>query len=265
MIQFIVLLLILLCQINVNAFTSSGLRSKSMTKTTLSTQLRMGLFDMFKPDPEAEAKKEAEKEEMMRAQREILERRRNPKKMRVYEDNYEARRLDLAKERAVYNFQAGDQGDPLDEFNRLKKAGKIKVSGEERDAGSSRLGSEGLQEVRTDERMPYIDSGYVPEEQQPEKKTVVKKVAAPPVVGKQKMADEEDDDDIVVVKVGKKRNVAGGNRVAAFTDEVATEEEEEEERIRNSGGEASDVLGNLVEDMADGVMKGFKGLFDGKE
>ena len=34
----------------------------------------------------------------------------------------------------------------------------------ERDAGSSRLGSEGLLEVRVDERMPYIDPGYVDED-----------------------------------------------------------------------------------------------------
>ena len=55
--------------------------------------------------------------------------------------------------------------DPLEDWQRLRDEGKIKMGKDlERDAGSSRLGSEGLLEVRVDERMPYIDQGYVDED-----------------------------------------------------------------------------------------------------
>lgn len=53
----------------------------------------------------------------------------------------------------------------MQDWQRLKDEGKIKMGKDlERDAASSRLGSEGLLEVRVDERMPYIDQGYVDEE-----------------------------------------------------------------------------------------------------
>jgi len=109
--------------------------------------------------------KEREKEEQLRAQREILERRRNPQKMREYEEKKDAERKKYAEERAVYSSFQGrkDDGyDPLQDWQRLRAEGKVKMSKDlERDKGSARLGSEGLIEVRVDERMPYIDQGYV--------------------------------------------------------------------------------------------------------
>ena len=132
---------------------------------------KMGFFDNIfsksTPDsnnnPASKSLKDIEKEEQMQAQREILERRRNPKKMLEYEQMKEAERLKYAEERAVYKFQtkSGDETyDPINEWKRLKDEGKIKMSKDlERDSKSSRLGSEGLIEVRVDERMPYIDQG----------------------------------------------------------------------------------------------------------
>eukprot|EP00596_Hydrurales_sp_CCMP1899_P007734 CAMPEP_0119039996 /NCGR_PEP_ID=MMETSP1177-20130426/9787_1 /TAXON_ID=2985 /ORGANISM="Ochromonas sp, Strain CCMP1899" /LENGTH=192 /DNA_ID=CAMNT_0007004605 /DNA_START=93 /DNA_END=671 /DNA_ORIENTATION=- len=108
-----------------------------------------------------------EKEEALIAQKEILARRSDPKKMREYEQKNEANRIKLAEERAVYKFQQkqAEGYDPLTDWQKLKDEGKIKMSKDlERDSKSSRLGSEGLIEVRVDERMPYIDQGYVDEE-----------------------------------------------------------------------------------------------------
>ena len=108
-----------------------------------------------------------EKEKMIEAQKEILERRRNPAKRREYEEKIERRRQALAEEKDVYTFQnkKEDGYDPLVDWKRLKDEGKIKMSKDlERDVSSSRLGSEGLIDVRVDERMPYIDQGYVDEE-----------------------------------------------------------------------------------------------------
>lgn len=108
---------------------------------------------------------EREKEEMLAAQKEILERRRNPKKMREYEETKEQQRKKLAEERAMFKFQQKNEGDPIEDWKKLREEGKIKMSKElERDKSSSRLGSEGLIGVRVDERMPYIDQGYVDEE-----------------------------------------------------------------------------------------------------
>lgn len=46
-----------------------------------------------------------EKEEALAAQKEILARRSDPKKMRAYEEKNDANRRKLAEERAVYKFQ----------------------------------------------------------------------------------------------------------------------------------------------------------------
>jgi hypothetical protein len=108
-----------------------------------------------------EAKQRAEQEA---AQREILERRRDPTKMQEYEQRVAVKRSQLQQDRAVWDFQNKVQEgyDPLSEWQRLKDEGKIKVGSDlERDPTSSRLGSEGLIDVRIDERLPYIDQGYV--------------------------------------------------------------------------------------------------------
>jgi len=56
-------------------------------------------------------------------------------------------------------------GDNLEAWKAAKAEGKIKTatSGLERDEGSSRMGSDGLFAERVDERLPYIDRGYVDE------------------------------------------------------------------------------------------------------
>ena len=105
-----------------------------------------------------------ERAEQEAAQKEILERRRNPEKMEQYEDKVATSRAKLQEEKDVWGFQGKveDGFDPLTEWERLKDEGKITVGSQmERDPDSERLGSEGLVEVRTDELLPYIDQGYV--------------------------------------------------------------------------------------------------------
>ena len=56
--------------------------------------------------------------------------------------------------------------DGLEEWKRLKAEGKVQASDDmERDADSGRLGSEGLIATRIDENLPYIDQGYVGDDQ----------------------------------------------------------------------------------------------------
>ena len=113
------------------------------------------------------AAKERRKREQEEAQREILERRRNPQKMQEYDQRQLQKRKELAEEKSVYDFQnkVEDGYDPLNEWKRLRSEGKVKVGSDlDRDEGSRRLGSEGLIDVRVDERMPYIDQGYVDED-----------------------------------------------------------------------------------------------------
>ena len=108
-----------------------------------------------------------EREDMEAAQREVLERRRNPAKMQEYEQEKLKNRAKLAEEREVYDFQNKVEAgyDPLTDWTRLRKEGKIKIGNDlKRDETTSRLGSEGLIDVRIDERMPYIDQGYVSED-----------------------------------------------------------------------------------------------------
>ena len=132
----------------------------------------MGIFDDLKLIFSDEGKKNREEykrqqfEEQEAIQREMLERRRNPEKMQEYYDDRRKRLKTLSEERDVYKFQNKiEKGyDPLKDWQRLREEGKIKIGEDlERDAKSARLGSEGLQDVRVDERMPYIDQGYVEE------------------------------------------------------------------------------------------------------
>ena len=62
--------------------------------------------------------------------------------------------------------QNSEGADTLDEWKKLKDEGKVLSSDEmERDAQSARMGSEGLIAERIDENLPYIDQGYVGEDQ----------------------------------------------------------------------------------------------------
>ena len=56
-----------------------------------------------------------------------------------------------------------DGEDRLEQWKQLREDGKVKTSNQERDADSSRLGSEGLIAERIDEKLPYVDDGYVDE------------------------------------------------------------------------------------------------------
>lgn len=137
---------------------------------TASTSLRMGIFDdlrlIFSEEgrnnrAEYEARERAE---MEAAQKEILERRRNPDKMADYNRQVAEGRRKLMEDRQVWDFQKKVEKDydPIDTWKQLREEGKIKVGSDlERDESSRRLNSEGLIDVRIDERMPYIDQGYV--------------------------------------------------------------------------------------------------------
>jgi hypothetical protein len=143
-------------------------RSSSSSSTTA---LQMGIFDdlrlIFSDEGrQNRAEYEArEKAEMAAAQQEILERRRNPEKMAAYNRQVAENRRKLMDEKQVWDFQkkVGDKDyDPLTDWQQLRKEGKIQVGSDlKRDESSRRLGSEGLIDVRIDERMPYIDQGYV--------------------------------------------------------------------------------------------------------
>uniref|UniRef100_A0A7S2LQ95 Uncharacterized protein n=1 Tax=Leptocylindrus danicus TaxID=163516 RepID=A0A7S2LQ95_9STRA len=151
------------------AFVGNTLRRQQISSTGLS----MGFFDDLAFIFSEEGKKnraaydERERAEMEEAQRIIIERRKNPEKMAEYEQKIMEKRAKLQEERDVWDFQnrVQDGFDPLTEWNTLRKEGKIQVGSDlERDEGSRRLGSEGLVDVRVDERMPYIDQGYVDED-----------------------------------------------------------------------------------------------------
>jgi len=147
-------------------------RMAGSTTSSSSSSLNMGLISdlqlIFSEEGKANraAAAEKEKREMEEAQLEILERRVNPEMMEEYERGINQRRTALMKEKEVYKFQneVKEGVDPLDEWKQKRAEGKIVVGEDlERDPSSERLGSEGLQEVRVDERMPYIDQGYVDE------------------------------------------------------------------------------------------------------
>ena len=150
--------------------SSHGFVMNSAART--SSALHMGLFDdlklIFSEEGRANraAYEERQRQEMEEAQREILERRVNPEMMGEYEEQVRARRRKLMEEKDVYKFQneVQDGIDPIDEWKQKRAEGKIKVGDDlERDESSRRLGSDGLVDVRVDERMPYIDQGYVDE------------------------------------------------------------------------------------------------------
>uniref|UniRef100_A0A7R9Z6V8 Uncharacterized protein n=1 Tax=Pseudictyota dubia TaxID=2749911 RepID=A0A7R9Z6V8_9STRA len=149
------------------------LQSAPALKEMSTISLSMGIIDDLRLIFSEEGKQnraawdEREKAEMEAAQREIMERRRNPNKMEEYMEGIEKNRAKLQEEKEVYDFQQKvEEGyDPLGDWKRLRKEGKVILGDDlERDPTSSRLGSEGLQDVRVDERMPYIDQGYVDED-----------------------------------------------------------------------------------------------------
>ena len=124
--------------------------------------VRLGLFDFFTESAEQKAAKEAAREAEFKAQQEMLARRRNPELREEYErEVVERRAAASAKDAELKELQKS--GD-FAAWERLRAEGKLQSADEtERDEGSSRLGSAGLIAERIDEKLPFIDSGYVDE------------------------------------------------------------------------------------------------------
>ncbi len=176
MVSFNNRVLIAACILSTSSEAFSPVLRPSSCSTYTTSKLDMGLFDMFseearKEREEQKRKRLAEEEEALR---EMMERRRNPDKMEKYFDDVQKRRNERNEERDVWSFQSeqavnasaknGEDDSLLKEWKKKREDGDIKVGSDlKRDEGTRRLGSEGLVEVRTDERLPYIDQGYVDE------------------------------------------------------------------------------------------------------
>jgi len=168
-VHHIALLMYLGFAASIAAFTPMNQAQVSSYKES---QLKMGIFDDLKLIFSEEGKTnraafdEQQKIEQEAAQRQIMERRRNPEKMEEYENEVAKRRQNLNEESSLWEFQKDSTGsDPMVKWSELRAEGKIKVGDDiERDPTSSRLGSEGLQEIRTDDKLPYIEQGYVDED-----------------------------------------------------------------------------------------------------
>ena len=137
--------------------------SRAALPTPRVGDVRAGFFDMFQ---ESEAQK-AVKEAQWREQQEIMARRRNPAAQEAYFKEVEANRAKASAANAeLKQLQkgGGGDGDVLEDWKKLKEEGKVVASEQERDADSARMGSAGLIAERIDEKLPYIDSGYVDED-----------------------------------------------------------------------------------------------------
>ena len=136
-----------------------GIKTSTQLRTIETTKLN-GFLDDWKlvfskeGQDNIKAYNDQFKKDQEEAQREIYERRNNPKLMEQYQQDVAQRRRKLMEEKEVWEFQNNANGeDPMDEWNKLREEGKIQVGSDiERDPTTSRLGSEGLQEVRVDER-----------------------------------------------------------------------------------------------------------------
>ncbi|KAL1499781.1 hypothetical protein AB1Y20_012467 [Prymnesium parvum] len=136
---------------------------------------RLGLFDaLFGKDEAVEAEKEAQ----LRAQQEILARRRNPAAGRAYAAELAARRAAASKEaREKIGWQRAVGVDPLVEFKRRQAAGEVKKMGYEDEpkggipmpmasfgvGGEFGLGGKYDNGERFDLRLPYAEQGWTEE------------------------------------------------------------------------------------------------------
>lgn len=120
-----------------------------------------GLFDGLFGETEEQ---KAAKEEAFRAQQEMQQRRRNPEQMEEYFKEVEKTRREATAKDAEL-IQAQKTGD-YTAWKQLRAEGKVQSMDEtDRDSDSSRLGSDGLIPERIDEKLPFIDAGYVDENQ----------------------------------------------------------------------------------------------------
>ena len=137
------------------------------TSALRSPRVTMGLFDAFMESPEEKARKEALKEREYQEQLAMLARRRNPEAQAAYFAEVEEKRVKVAQadaELKALQRGANDGSDTLGDWMQMKKEGKVVASEQERDKDSKVLGSkDGLIAERIDEKLPYIDSGYVDE------------------------------------------------------------------------------------------------------
>ncbi|KAL3934823.1 MAG: hypothetical protein SGBAC_009539 [Bacillariaceae sp.] len=154
-----------------HAFATTSTRNSDVMMTTTTVVRQMGMIDDLNLIFSDEGKKnrkaydDRQKQEQEEAQRAILESRRNPNKKKEYQQQVNERRNKLDSERDAWSFQKDASGaDPLQTWRKLRASGKIKAGDDiARDPTSSRLGSEGLQDIRTDDKLPYIEQGYVDE------------------------------------------------------------------------------------------------------
>mmetsp|Transcript_8974 Transcript_8974/g.18123 ORF Transcript_8974/g.18123 Transcript_8974/m.18123 type:complete len:181 (+) Transcript_8974:170-712(+) len=163
---FLLLLLLLLPIISTSFNLLPSLRPSIRPSTTPLFGILDDLKLIFSEEGKAKRREYEERQikEQQEALRQIKERRKDPKKMEEYFQDVGDTRRKLREEREMWNFQQDTKNgeDPKKEWDRLRASGKITVGSEmARDKSTSRLGSEGLVEVRTDERMPYIDQGWV--------------------------------------------------------------------------------------------------------
>lgn len=135
----------------------------------------MGFFDdMFKKNEAAEA----QKEEQMRAQQEILNRRRNPAASRAYASELAARRQAANKKaQDSIAWQRTENVDPIIEFKKRKAAGNLNKMGYEDEpkgglplpmasfgvGGEFGLGGKYDNGERFDLRLPYAERGWTEE------------------------------------------------------------------------------------------------------
>ena len=138
-------------------------RSPALAKYSRVTTPTSGFFDLFSESEE----KKRQKDEAWKAQQEILKRRRDPDSMARYEqDVANRRRAEADSDAELKALQKSGGADALEKWRELTDSGKVLSSKTaERDADSSRLGSDGLVGERMDTKLPYIDAGYVDDAQ----------------------------------------------------------------------------------------------------
>lgn len=163
-------------------FTLTALSFRYLNTITLksTTKSRLGLFNLNKNNDnksnknEVEEAKERQKEEQMRIQQEILDRRKNKPKMKEYFESREVeRKVEETNAKQSLWAKTKNEVDPLTEWKKAKEDGKIKPLGyEEQSRETSRLGLNipipgnpmGIPKYdageRFDLRLPYAERGY---------------------------------------------------------------------------------------------------------
>ena len=152
-------------------------RHSAVTKLKVGSRLGLFNFNNKKNDNlqrDIDEAKERQKDEQMRIQQEILNRRKNKSKMKEYFETREAERTkEESNAKQSLWAKTKNEVDPLTEWKKAKESGKIKPLGYEEPArDSSRLGLNipipvnpiGIPRYdageRFDLRLPYAERGY---------------------------------------------------------------------------------------------------------